>query len=203
MKAGLPFTGVSTHSRPKAAAKPPTTITTKMWFQHTAARRRLPDFNRQFDPITKFQHTAARRRLRTPRPPKRFADSVSTHSRPKAAAWVMRAVTNIRVRFNTQPPEGGCIYSVIGVAVEYSFNTQPPEGGCSTGGINAIPKSSFNTQPPEGGCRSSIPTAFAALLFQHTAARRRLRPNVIGISENLAVSTHSRPKAAASHSTKK
>ena len=159
MKAGLPFTGVSTHSRPKAAAKPPTTITTKMWFQHTAARRRLPDFNRQFDPITKFQHTAARRRLRTPRPPKRFADSVSTHSRPKAAA------------------------------------DHPSR--------RHLRHCCFNTQPPEGGCRSSIPTAFAALLFQHTAARRRLRPNVIGISENLAVSTHSRPKAAASHSTKK
>ena len=34
--------------------------------------------------------------------------SVSTHSRPKAAAWVRGGSLEGFRRFNTQPPEGGC-----------------------------------------------------------------------------------------------
>ena len=33
---------------------------------------------------------------------------VSTHSRPKAAAFLSVKTINFRLRFNTQPPEGGC-----------------------------------------------------------------------------------------------
>ncbi len=32
---------------------------------------------------------------------------VSTHSRPKAAEFVLKRMRNEKVRFNTQPPEGG------------------------------------------------------------------------------------------------
>ena len=77
-------------------------------FQHTAARRRLPEFKASFIGGLEFQHTAARRRLpNIPVAPARFelfqhtaarrrlhvecgacfvAHVVSTHSRPKAAA---------------------------------------------------------------------------------------------------------------------
>ena len=55
---------VSTHSRPKAAAKEGQITLEALMFQHTAARRRLP--------VVKFLLG--------------FASRVSTHSRPKAAA---------------------------------------------------------------------------------------------------------------------
>ena len=61
--------------------------TTKVKFQHTAARRRLLGKSDLQNPFTWFQHTAARRRLLD-----HFANDaveliVSTHSRPKAAAF--------------------------------------------------------------------------------------------------------------------
>ena len=52
----------------------------------------------------------------------------------------------------------------------------------------------FNTQPPEGGCTVDL-RGNILLVFQHTAARRRLAITdaVVAAKE---VSTHSRPKAA-------
>ena len=77
------------------------------------------------------------------------------------------------------------------------FNTQPPEGGC---GYNAKYKAkigSFNTQPPEGGCKLLADLPFICKMFQHTAARRRL-PMAASVKDFMSfVSTHSRPKAAA------
>ena len=32
--------------------------------------------------------------------------------------------------FNTQPPEGGCFFTLSVIALTPRFNTQPPEGGC-------------------------------------------------------------------------
>ena len=58
----------------------------KLWFQHTAARRRLRICQKMKSTICEFQHTAARRRLLQHCNPYRSAQSVSTHSRPKAAA---------------------------------------------------------------------------------------------------------------------
>ena len=54
-------------------------------FQHTAARRRLPENLRKGNALTLFQHTAARRRLLI--------------KLPQGAAIKS---------FNTQPREGGC-----------------------------------------------------------------------------------------------
>ena len=79
---------------------------------------------------------------------------------------------------------------------DYRFNTQPPEGGCIIG-FNLFPyllqfqhtaarrrlhivdtrlpiKPRFNTQPPEGACYRRLIHLKQILLFQHTAARRRL-----------------------------
>ena len=123
---------------------------------------------------------------------------VSTHSRPKAAAW--RALShqrNLRC-FNTQPPEGGCIFTRVGVAGNHAVSTHSrPKAAAhllvyikSTDkavSTHSRPKAaavcpcrsnhsctSFNTQPPEGGCKG--------------AKKHRCR---------VEVSTHSRPKAAA------
>ena len=97
-------------------------------FQHTAARRRLVPFMSMPNPIFAFQHTAARRRLDekvfelrgyfgfNTQPPEGGwvgrlwlfqRQSVSTHSRPKAAGCILYSLFKFRGSFNTQPPEGG------------------------------------------------------------------------------------------------
>ena len=57
---------------------------------------------------------------------------------------------------------------------------------------------SFNTQPPEGGCCVPTTPFNSIFLFQHTAARRRLLFAAARNNASSMVSTHSRPKAAAS-----
>ena len=102
------------------------------------------------------------------------------------------------MRFNTQPPEGGCSFINSFNAHSYGFNTQPPEGGCPeielsksellefqhtaarkrlllAMGLLAYCHLRFNTQPPEGGCKANKLLNQAVELFQHTVARRRLR----------------------------
>ena len=62
--------------------------------------------------------------------PVHLAKMVSTHSRPKAAGRHRRDSAHMRDRFNTQPPEGGCLELFQIFHFLRSFNTQPPEGGC-------------------------------------------------------------------------
>ena len=167
--------GVSTHSRPKAAACVPSVYAISVFlfqhtaarrrlhhvfvvpdrivmFQHTAARRRLPGLNPLHCHHRKFQHTAARRRLLAHDKSPWLASSVSTHSRPKAAALLLGGRAHIRRGFNTQPPEGGCTQKAVRKAQKNCFNTQPPEGGCQRQVKPLRMIESFNTQPPEGGC---------------------------------------------------
>ena len=78
--------GVSTHSRPKAAGcrcGRLNAIPGK--FQLTAARRRLAFRRPDGRYLPKFQLTAARRRLELEEARKLAFETVSTHSRPKAA----------------------------------------------------------------------------------------------------------------------
>ena len=56
--------------------------------------------------------------------------------------------------------------------------------------------SCFNTQPPEGGWLKGLHFDVCVILFQHTAARRRLDSKYARQPPQLSVSTHSRPKAA-------
>ena len=120
-----------------------------------------------------FQHTAARRRLGFPLPSWRF-----------------------RLRFNTQPPEGGWFFGRRHDDGYARFNTQPPEGGW----VPPMPllrrTCGFNTQPPEGGWMGKRHIAHYANTFQHTAARRRLASLICSPHSSVLVSTHSRPKAA-------
>ena len=122
---------VSTHSRPKAAGSALKSFRRFLiWFQHTAARRRLALLQKEIFHDYQFQHTAARRRLEltgsimkkflksfnTQPPEGGWYDStgllgchqtVSTHSRPKAAGFFIWRTKNANHCFNTQPPEGG------------------------------------------------------------------------------------------------
>ena len=99
---------VSTHSRPKAAATRLAMAEIRREFQHTAARRRLHICSIFRAMPVWFQHTAARRRLRA------LSDKA----------------TKLIERFNTQPPEGGCFNFTCFCFCTLCFNTQPPEGGC-------------------------------------------------------------------------
>ena len=76
-------------------------------FQHTAARRRLAAlFLRRYLYVA-FQHTAARRRLESTGRAIQLSRKVSTHSRPKAAGFSRTFGESRDSGFNTQPPEGG------------------------------------------------------------------------------------------------
>ena len=104
---------------------------------------------------------------------------VSTHSRPKAAANAIGGNLAQRQSFNTQPPEGGCVRSSLVGLVVGGFNTQPPEGGCREREGRKEKAECFNTQPPEGGCPNRPNVNLETFRFQHTAARRRLRADVV------------------------
>ena len=99
---------VSTHSRPKAAGLIKKHLAfTSQQFQHTAARRRLVENNQTNHAELMFQHTAARRRL----------------------GFVCCPRKAVQSGFNTQPPEGGWVFSCCYLLSISCFNTQPPEGG--------------------------------------------------------------------------
>ena len=189
---------VSTHSRPKAAARD-TLI--HLRFQRS--------FNTQppeggcmsafsmFSELTMFQHTAARRRLRQQHSAFVLIKAVSTHSRPKAAArtrrttlrkmsmfqhtaarrrlriWLGRSCQGLVVSTHSRPKAAACVTS-SDQSCTSCFNTQPPEGGCGKSCAVGRAKHGFNTQPPEGGCDGYMQTRTDRFLFQHTAARRRL-----------------------------
>ena len=126
-------------------------------------------------------------------------NNVSTHSRPKAAAFMTTSAKIRKACFNTQPPEGGCHITSASALFGDGFNTQPPEGGCNSIPIVNFISRSFNTQPPEGGCIHKSPHKQTTNQFQHTAARRRLH-DIEYLNANFNhVSTHSRPKAAATY----
>ena len=166
-------------------------------FQHTAARRRLPNSSCAWLEGVWFQHTAARRRLQYQSFINNTPSVVSTHSRPKAAATRNNACQYLRSGFNTQPPEGGCFNCVRLMLGMPGFNTQPPEGGCHFILSMTTRDKCFNTQPPEGGCHH-IPSMLACLSCFNTQPPEGGCLLVCIIEENNSfVSTHSRPKAAA------
>ena len=142
-------------------------------FQHTAARRRLVSQTAPVINAEGFQHTAARRRL-----------AIFHHK------------NDLCRRFNTQPPEGGWAFAACRDTGYCCFNTQPPEGGWAVEGGSGARFKGFNTQPPEGGWSKMANILPAFLMFQHTAARRRLVEQMMGKLKSKEVSTHSRPKAA-------
>ena len=191
-----------------------------MQFQHTAARRRLrkDGFEEVFSKL--FQHTAARRRLPGALAVKGIDTEVSTHSRPKAAAGLKSLVeAGNRLFQHTAARRRLLLLSSFSHLCVYVSTHSRPKAAAAFIHCRLISMISFNTQPPEGGC--AVPTVQSSCnllfqhtaarrrlrdynrasellsLFQHTAARRRLRDDKIKCVINIQVSTHSRPKAAA------
>ena len=120
---------------------------------------------------------------------------VSTHSRPKAAALVLPSnvwlqqfqhtaarrrlgfqttLSGRAARFNTQPPEGGCIRVSCFNRCDCRFNTQPPEGGWAMAALMTDnPSVSTHSRPKAAEILELLVEIIKE--FQHTAARRRLR----------------------------
>ena len=167
---------VSTHSRAKAAALECARFIIQISGFNTQPREGGCFHHFGFGRCVKmFQHTAARRRLR------------------------LSGSTSLTVFqcFNTQPREGGC--APLGHLVTWcivSTHSRAKAAALSVVSQNYL-KFSFNTQPREGGCYSKNALKLFQLLFQHTAARRRLRRTNPLCRKTDQVSTHSRAKAAA------
>ena len=100
--------------------------------------------------------------------------AVSTHSRPKAAAW-RREQALIPMLFQLTAARRRLLPSI----------RVPTQRRC------------FNSQPPEGGCVISAALMRISHQFQLTAARRRLHSVIVEDDPARPVSTHSRSKAAA------
>ncbi len=80
------------------------------------------------------------------------------------------------IRFNTQPPEGGCFGSVVSGVLALGVSTHShPKVAANISIYTTIYTYSFNTQPPEGGCRSMPIRSIEGWSFQHTATRRWLQ----------------------------
>ena len=146
--------------------------------------------------VSVFQHTAARRRLAVPNASLAVPNTVSTHSRPKAAGYAVRFIRLLRiVSTHSRPKAAGYLPKLPDPQLYVSTHSRPKAAGFSiltntfnvavsthsrpkaAGSGVARPsntKSGFNTQPPEGGWRGGHDLSQSGRLFQHTAARRRL-----------------------------
>ena len=146
-------------------------------------------------PNCKFQHTAARRRLGFPLPSWRFRLRFNTQ--PPEGGWFFgRRHDDGYARFNTQPPEGGWVPPMPLLRRTCGFNTQPPEGGWMGKRHIAHYANTFQHTAARRRLASSALNKPATLSFQHTAARRRLASLICSPHSSVLVSTHSRPKAA-------
>ena len=99
--------------------------------------------------------------------------------------------------FNTQPPEGGCPRHQLVKADggEVSTHSRPKAAAASVIELESEPL--FQHTAARRRLRCLSPHCFANRMFQHTAARRRLPPAAATPAAATPVSTHSRPKAAA------
>ena len=189
-----------------------------VWFQHTAARRRLAQKTENNNRHRRFNtqppeggwtfHGHPMKILRgfNTQPPEGgwnalFSDLsrtlVSTHSRPKAAGTdLITHVAPYAVSTHSRPKAAGPAWAPRKYpSARVSTHSRPKAAG-------HYPRpetpdlSGFNTQPPEGGWAGTLGYLKVLDVFQHTAARRRLAPPTRPNALTISVSTHSRPKAA-------
>ena len=166
-------------------------------FQHTAARRRLLATTRTVPRILLFQHTAARRRLLLALSIKLFHFSVSTHSRPKAAAFlrawalpeIMRfqhtaARRRLRIcwctskapikRFQHTAARRRLPFARAGRTILAQVSTHSRPKAAAKARKNTVAASKFQHTAARRRLRIEIMPNFRNSGFQHTAARRRL-----------------------------
>ena len=170
-----PENPVSTHSRPKAAAQParPDPLSGVV---STHSRPKAAGWQAAFG--------CACRRFNT-QPPEGGCQSsaevaaectdVSTHSRPKAAGAKLAEVSAERQFQHTAARrrlfQVACVLPVPHLR---RFNTQPPEGGCYLAILERLGQSVSTHSRPKAAAVSSSELSLS-VVFQHTAARRRLR----------------------------
>ena len=144
--------------------------------------------------------------------------SVSTHSRPKAAAPGSATSRRRRLFQHTAARRRLQTVAKAKTAMKRVSTHSRPKAAAFSRLRRDLATSCFNTQPPEGGCQAGQSSITHLHTFQHTAARRRLpeadrrtaasagfntQPPEGGCPADRAfaasgnVSTHSRPKAAA------
>ena len=147
--------------------------------------------------LVMFQHTAARRRLLFVCDAFTLSLLVSTHSRAEAAAIILtlnKQTTGVSTHSRAEAAAGCDLHNYL--FNEVSTHSRAEAAACNET-MQVLSKKRFNTQPRGGGCIKKSHFLILILLFQHTAARRRLL-SVAYIKKPLAgVSTHSRAEAAA------
>ena len=149
-----PLPKVSTHSRPKAAGQ-----TGQSWqdvvYVSTHSRPKaagsascLAQYKRQVSTHSRPKAAGARP------PPSSQYRAVSTHSRPKAAGPVGCTALPRRLRFNTQPPEGGwdksCKMETVKLRFQHTAARRrlAPIERCFRSGVSV----STHSRPKAAGC---------------------------------------------------
>ena len=122
---------------------------------------------------------------------------VSTHSRPKAAARDKLCTLDITQSFNTQPLEGGCLwtYASCQSAIPFQHTAARRRLPFGKGWVNRM--AGFQHTAARRRLRQHQDVLDLRAKFQHTAARRRLHLSLFTAHLSSWVSTHSRPKTAA------
>ena len=128
--------------------------------------------------------------------------TVSTHSRPKAAAYVLTGVRSSNMVSTHSRPKAAAVELLNDVQGLASFNSQPPEGSCRMTPCRQLAPFLFQLTAARRQLQYHLSNPPETMLFQLTAARRQLRPVIVNIVTNRFVSTHSRPKAAAQGETR-
>ena len=143
----------------------------------------------------KFQHTAARRRLHKPNvgldlsesfntQPRgggcqihlwcQYRQSVSTHSRAEAAARDSCVVAVAILGFNTQPRGGGCVFGKFFTGWYGGVSTHSRAEAAAKITAQELREMAVSTHSRAEAAALFESGIIASLLFQHTAARRRL-----------------------------
>ena len=127
-----------------------------------------------------------------------FYDSVSTHSRPKAAARTVWCSVLI-VRFQHTAARRRLHRRLAFLPLSYEFqHTAARRRLPAHGSSRAKASAGFNTQPPEGGCKRCASRCLTGSLVSTHSRPKAAATSSIDALEIPQVSTHSRPKAAAS-----
>ena len=144
-------------------------------FQHTAARRRLGVKWLKSTFTSTFQHTAARRRLGDKTLKRDLRALVSTHSRPKAAGSCSHDTYSLFKEFQHTAARRRLARANITYpdASKVSTHSRPKAAGQWYERTQTKYIVSTHSRPKAAGT-SSVFGFFFLLLFQHTAARRRL-----------------------------
>ncbi len=144
-----------------------------------------------------FQHTAARRRLLVVLWCRLLVMAFQhTAARRRLHLAFAHPFTQFRVSTHSRP-KAAASATDCRINRKSGFNTQPPEGGCICITTLDTPRLVFQHTAARRRLPSKYRKTKKMMMFQHTAARRRLPMRKHSQRPPSVVSTHSRPKAAA------